>query len=296
LVASVDVLAERSDPRPYWSKRRGLSPVEALPVSPQERIQRFQMDWTLLVADLLARGYLDRVAPRGCVDAPAPSPVEEVLDAETEQRLGVGGLWPLRPGDWEPDTFYSLIEVVHDLVARPRHREWHRWDECGWHYSNFAQTPARALYRWRVDQLLARYGAGLSFAVAGEDTGRLVHAAGDDRDRLVRRTLATPSPADRGAVEHAVALFRARAAGREDKRSAVIALARILEDRRSLLKAELLNRDEGALFYIANGFDVRHRKADQRADYDEAYLDWIFWWYLATLELTDRLQNRQDQP
>ena len=112
----------------------------------------------------------------------------------------------------------------------------------------------------------------------------------------MQRTLATPSPADRGAVEHAVALFRARAAGREDKRSAVMALARILEDRRALLKVELLNKDEGALFTIANGFDVRHRRADQRGDYAEAYLDWIFWWYLATLELTDRLLHRQDQP
>ena len=35
------------------------------------------------------------------------------------------------------------------------------------------------------------------------------------------------------------------------KRSAVVALGRILEDRRTLLKAELLSKDEGALFHIA---------------------------------------------
>lgn len=26
-----------------------------------------------------------------------------------------------------------------------------------------------------------------------------------------------------------------------------------------------------------------------RGEYDEAFLDWIFWWYLATVELTNRL-------
>ncbi|MER6979242.1 hypothetical protein [Streptomyces carpinensis] len=29
-----------------------------------------------------------------------------------------------------------------------------------------------------------------------------------------------------------------------------------------------------------------HRRADQRGDYDEAFLDWINWYYLPTAELT----------
>lgn len=40
---------------------------------------------------------------------------------------------------------------------------------------------------------------------------------------------------------------------------------------------------------IANRYDLRHRKADQRGDYDEAFLDWIFSWYLGTVELTNRI-------
>ncbi|MFE2541716.1 hypothetical protein [Actinacidiphila glaucinigra] len=70
---------------------------------------------------------------------------------------------------------------------------------------------------------------------------------------------------------------------------AIFNLGRILEDRRGLLKQALLKKDEGALFLIANSFDRRHRKAGQQAEYDEAFLDWIFWWYLATVELTNRL-------
>jgi hypothetical protein len=63
----------------------------------------------------------------------------------------------------------------------------------------------------------------------------------------------------------------------------------LLEERRALIKDDLGGKDEGALFQIANGFDLRHRRAGQRGEYDEAFLDWIFWWYLATVELTNRL-------
>ena len=59
----------------------------------------------------------------------------------------------------------------------------------------------------------------------------------------------------------------ANATGRgETKRSAVVALAGILEERRSLLADELLTKDEGALFQIANKFGIRHQRADQRDD------------------------------
>lgn len=41
---------------------------------------------------------------------------------ETRDRIGIDLLWPLRPGTWDEASFYSLIEVVHDPIARPRHR------------------------------------------------------------------------------------------------------------------------------------------------------------------------------
>jgi len=205
----------------------------------------------------------------------------------------VDGLWPLRYQDWDSDTFYGLVEVVHDLLARPRHREQHAGDGCSGHYSNFAQTPAQVLYRWAVDQLLDRYGVGLRLAADGEDKGRLVHAAGDDRDELVEQALQTPHPGDRNALRHAIALFRSRAADRETKRSAVLALHRVLEDRRTQIKTELMSKDAGALFQIANEFDLRHSGQRQGTDYEDAYLDWVFWWYLATMELTDRIVASQ---
>jgi hypothetical protein len=69
-------------------------------------------------------------------------------------------------------------------------------------------------------------------------------------------------------------------------------LAGILEERRKLLKQHLFTKDEDALFQIANQFSIRHHNASQRANYDPAFLDWIFWWYAATVELTNQLLSQ----
>ena len=65
------------------------------------------------------------------------------------------------------------------------------------------------------------------------------------------------------------------------------------EERRALLKAELFSKDEAALFVIMNEFNVRHSNERQRDDYDSAFLEWTFRWYLATIALTDELISRR---
>lgn len=111
--------------------------------------------------------------------------------------------------------------------------------------------------------------------------------------QLTSDAVSSSAGEDRDEVAHAVALFRAREASRHQQRSAIVALAGILEHRRALLKEELPRKDEAPLFEIANKFDLRHRKPDQHADYDDAFLEWVFYWYLATVHLTNQLLVRQ---
>lgn len=299
LVVAVGRLPLASTPAPYWRQRHRRNAPDAGATGSRRRagrrINQLHVDWDSLVLQLYRSGYLERAAPRGCVDDRGEGPdSSDIISAEIEHRVGLGHAWPRPPGDvdWEDDEFLDLVEVLHDLVARPRNRSWHDFGSCGWHYSNFAVAPARILYRRRVNGLFARHDVGLRLADEGEDVGRLVRVLGDERGELLKRAVAAASPRDRASVEHAIALFRSRGASREEKRSACIALAGLLEDRRTLIKSELLSRDEGALFEIANNFQVRHRDARQHDDYDEAYLDWLFWIYLATTELTDRLAAR----
>jgi hypothetical protein len=193
----------------------------------------------------------------------------------------------------DQDLFCDVIEVLHDVVARPRARTMHGYSGCGWHRSAFSLEAGQVLYRWLVNRVLDRSDLGLRLADEGEDAGRLVAVTDPARMELAASMAGRTDPGTGDVVRHAIALFRGRSATEHDKRSATVALAGVLEERRQLLKAEVLSRDEGALFQIANQFAIRHRRDDQRPDYDPAFLDWIFWWYLATIELTDRILERQ---
>lgn len=149
-------------------------------------------------------------------------------------------------------------------------------------------------YRWRVNKILARSDLGLRLAEDGEDIGRLVTVTDDARVELVQAVVARDDGEPADQVRHALALFRQRGADRNHKRSAVAALALVLEERRpNVLKYALAKSDRGALFDIANNFHIRHQDAKQKRDYDEFYLDWIFWLYLASIELTNRVIDEQ---
>jgi hypothetical protein len=183
--------------------------------------------------------------------------------------------------------------VLHDLVARPRRRQNCHADGCIGHYSDYSAQTGRALYRWKVNRLLDAGGVEVRLAEEGEDLGRLVRVVDAARTRLLHATLRAPEPGVRDRVAHAIALFRGRAATEHDKRSAVLTLVGVLEERRDVIEKKIGKKDEGALFTIANEFAIRHQRRGQQGDYDPLFLDWIFWWYLATIELTDRLLARQ---
>ncbi|MBG7704803.1 hypothetical protein HCJ76_43775 [Streptomyces sp. MC1] len=280
LVNRASELRHAAAPRPYWPQRRGSG------LSSDDRTTRdARQDFARLIGDFARDGYLVEVFGEYCVDDHDDLPdASEVI----ERRLGIPDLWPLAPETWDEDTFYGLIEVFHDLVSRPRKRWFHSYSNCGWHHSEFHNGPARILYRWKVNRLLREAGIDYEVAAEGEDLGRLVAVTDDARGHLVHRALDDSPPDISSGVRHAIALFRGRDASADSKRSAIFNLARILEERRALIK-EHLKKDEGALFEIANRFDLRHRRADQQSDYDEVFLDWIFWWYLGTVELTNRL-------
>lgn len=282
LVGRASELRRAVEPRPYWPQRqgRGLSHDGSTPRDSRRDFER-------IISDFADSGYLVEVFGEECVDDSTELPDTDASWV-IERRLGIPGLWPLAPATWDEDTFFGLIEVFHDLISRPRTRRYHDYGGCGWHHSEFHNGPARILYRSKVNELLREAGIEYELAAEGEDLGRLVAITDDARSALVDHALTGSAPDITARVRHAVALFRGRDAPVESKRSAIVTLAGILEERRALLKDQL-GRDEGALFEIANRYDLRHRKADQRGDYDEAFLDWIFWWYLGTVELTNRL-------
>lgn len=252
-------------------------------------------------------GYFDGAFGSSCSDARFDR--QEAARDLITGRLGktIEWSWPPGPNDYDRALVniplkmkderlfgyaFDLLEVCHDLAARPRLRHWHEFGD-EWDYSDFDRPAGQLVYRWRINTVLERTELDLRLAGGGPDVGRLVHTPTDPRSELVDRALASQDPKDGDRVVHAVSRFRARAATRQDKRDALKALGDILESRREVVRTSLGSKDEGALFTILNQFDVRHHNSAQHSDYGEDFLDWVFWTLLATVEFTTTRLARQ---
>lgn len=289
LMGNADLLHEDgSHRRPYWRERKaGQRNVTALSTG------RVVREFIELIDELESLGYLEKRFGKDCVDDSYGDLPAQLIERE----LAVADLWPLSRDRLtnDLDLFYDVVELLHDLVARPNMRYFHPYAGCGWHHQSFDIGSGRLVYRWRVNKILERSDMGLRLAEEGDDTGRLVTATDDARADLVQTLSVRTDGEPDDQVRHAIELFRARGADRHQKRSAVAALALVLEERRHRVLAEALAKsDRGALFEIANNFHIRHQDAKQKRDYDDFYLDWIFWVYLSTVELSNRVIDEQN--
>jgi hypothetical protein len=284
LADDVRELPQVEGPRPYWSQR------PSTPTSSESSWPTVVHRVRALVNELMAEHYFAQKLGFDCVDGNGDTDSSPRL--ELEARLGKPDLWDTSDTQWTEDDLCDFMEVFHDLAARPTRGWYHSYSNCGFHPSHFSARSGQALYRWRINQLLETTTLGVRMADEGEDVGRMVMGAPTGVSDLVDDALRTSTQESRDDVIHAVALFRARSSTRSDQRSAIVTLAGVLEQRRDLLEAELLTKDEAALFEVANKFDLRHRKDNQRTDYDGAFLEWIFYWYLATVNLTNRLMAK----
>ena len=252
-----------------------------------------------LIQELLEEHYFAEEIGFDCLDDHGDfgrSPAEQLRERVGKPELWVDDLTDWERGDhfsleassWTDDDLCDFIEVFHDLAARPTRGWVHDFNGCGWHPIAYSRQAGQALYRWRVNRLLEDARFVYRLADSGDDEGRMVRTMPDGFDYVVTEVLDSES-SHRDQVAHAVALFRKRGGTAEDRRSAVVSLCGILETNRDFVKRTIRNKDDAALFEIANSFHLRHQNKAQHKDYAPAYLEWIFYWYLATVRLIDQL-------
>ena len=278
-------------PRPLWSKRGGSG---RQPLDLGQTVTRFLR----LVGSLAQRQSLwtetfgvncpDGV---GDPDEPAHELFLRLLDSSV---VGTES-WPLdiaASANWTADELFDVMEVLHDMASWPATWSGHNYGGCIGHPGSFSPTCGRALYRHEMNQLLKTSSLGVQMAMHGEDVGRVILHSGGPVDDLIDSASATAPVTHQADIEHAIALFRSRDRDVPSMRSAIVTVAGVLEANRNLLKDELLTGDESALFQIVNTFNLRHRNAEQRTDFDPVFLEWIFHSFLATAGLIGRLQRR----
>jgi len=271
---------------PLWSQRDANQ--NSSPSPADERSTRRQ--FCLLVGELLAAGYFDHHWHRPCLDD--LDGVEPEPNRELDLLTGLEGLWPVDASRdrWSTDCFLDLIEIFHDVVARPTSRRFHTFEGCGWHWDDYVPSQGKRLYRHRVNQILAASDLHIELVDIGDGHGRLRRRIDDDRESL----LDSAATHEEDRVQHAVKLFRSRDADRNKTRTAVVELATALEPLRVRLRGSVGRAGESQLFEIANRFALRHQGDDQLDSYSENYLEWVFWWYLATIDLMRKELGEED--
>lgn len=292
LVRRADELRTPATRRPYFSRRNSNSstPLDERPsgepdwIAAKDRFSSFVARWQ-------ASGYFGEMYPTGCVDA------DDELESDVVEKLTdlYGQLPPslnyTETSGWSDDEFCDLIELLHDLAARPRNRSYHDFSQCGYHYTDHSLRTGQMLYRILVNELLAATCLPFRLATEGGDRGRLVTVTDKARADLLVRAAEQPTPQQTDQVSHAIALYRSRQSTREDKISAVRELMAVLEpDRYTVLKGTAAEKDNESLFQIANKYAIRHNKDTDLRDYNIAFLDWMFWAALAMVQLAKELK------
>ena len=204
------------------------------------------------------------------------------LLAETD---GPGGF--MSPDE---DVLFDVLELLHrECVSAPASRTITDHGET-YFEPPFDQDKGRAFLRELLNPVLARHVPPLEM----RPNGHIIELPPAAIQPLVDEPIpASVEPALRDPVEAAIDRFYRRGATDVDRRDALRHLSDFLEHQRSTIKTEMANRDENALFQIANEFAIRHHGRTQQGDYDKGiWQEWIFHIYLATARALIRIQQR----
>jgi hypothetical protein len=164
--------------------------------------------------------------------------------------------------DWDEDTLFDVVEVMHDLISRPVDGRHHDYAQCGWHYDKFDKKVGEANFREGMNGVLRMHDPPYEM----NDEGIIVEAAPEEFHTLLTASVPAGTEAEIASkLDSATRRFRNRGASLDDRRVAVRDLADVLEALRDDIKDSMLSKDEKELFHIANGFAIRHQTGNSAA-------------------------------
>lgn len=195
--------------------------------------------------------------------------------------------------DYSEDDLFDVVELLYDFVSKPLEGYYHKWNNCGWHYSTFDKITGQSEFRAEINTFLNGYLEGYELS----RDGQILLQGGPGLKELLATEIPVHDPKNVDEkVKYAVLKFRIHRATIEDKKEAVRTLADVLEFLRPQIKQLPISKDEGELFNIANNFGIRHHNTTQKTEYDQdVYLEWIFYSYLSTIHLSIRIIKKQKE-
>jgi hypothetical protein len=280
-------MADFYRPRAYYGTRKNGSQAVSLDLDDLREI--LFNAYTFFEAG----GYLVDAFGYHCVDSGyEPGYVGGNIDVFVRLTLFRKDLWPLkeRYQYYTEDDCFTMIEFLYDHVSKPHTKNYHDWDHCGYHYSDFNKQDGREEFRARFALPLERYGSGWELTEAGE----IMSLPPSGMTTLLAAKPPTEDQTVQTKVADATSRFRRHGSTYKEREIAVRDLADVLEWLRPQIKTALLREDEQDLFNIANNFGIRHLNQNQKLRYDKAvWLSWMFYHYLNTINAALHIIKRQ---
>lgn len=276
--------------RRYYSIRTGKNPSGS-----RLNLSSVRYLFGKLYSDLDEKGYFQEAFGLDCEDLGyLPGRAGSDVDAYFFRKLRKHGLWPItqRQLQYDESDLFDVIELLYDHVSEPEKSMCHGWDNRCRHYDSFNRKSGQATYRAEVNELLSDYDEGYRLSRDGE----IVHRALPGTETLLDSKAPTYDVRNvDNIVAEATECYKLSRSSLTDRRNAVRMLADVLEFLRPELKAVLTTADENDLFNIANNFGIRHHNKAQKTDYDqEIWLDWMFYYYLAAINVIVRLIKKHE--
>jgi hypothetical protein len=195
------------------------------------------------------------------------------------------------------DHIFDAIEFLYDRASKPGEMVG-MTSETGWNYydyENYDDEKGREEFREKTNAILADYKKGYELTPAG-----IILAMGTNGLQYILDAEIVPYDEVNvdSKVRNAITKWRNRHLSLSEKREAIRELADVFEwlKKTKNLGSVLDNKDESALFDIANNFGIRHHNPNQKTNYDQTiWYAWMFHFYLATYHAAIRLLMKKEK-
>jgi len=282
-------MSDPSRPRAYYSARKYGPQAAKLDIDDLREVL------FSTYAFLEGNGYFVDAFGFNCVDEGyVPGFVGGNIDLFVRMTLFKKDLWPLRDqySNYSEDDCFTMIEFLFDHVSKPLKKDFHSWDNCGYHYSEFDRDLGKKEFRERFVIPLERYGDGYELTAKGE----VMSLPPKGMTTLLEAKPPTKDDTVLGKVADATARFRRHGSTIKEREIAVRDLADVLEWIKPQINMALIGKDSSELFNIANNFGIRHMNQNQKLEYDKpVWLSWIFYHYLNTINACLHIVERQSK-
>lgn len=202
---------------------------------------------------------------------------------------------------WDADNIteehiFDAIEFLYDRVSKPG-----VWtiitSETGWNdydYDSYNTDEGQYEFRDRANSFLSDYKSGFELTKEGN-----ILANGTDGLQYILDAEIIPYDEENvdSKVRNAIIKWRNRQLSFSEKKEAIRELADVFEwlKKTKNLDSVLDNKDDSALFDLANNFSIRHHNPSQKTNYDQTiWYSWMFHFYLATYHATIRLLKKKE--